>query len=485
MASPTESSNDVAFSLKIRIPSENPSAKPTYVTTKGDANNPPASELANFVLSVDLREGINSAAIYADIAIQDSAGLIQYLKGSETFEMKFTRGKDAAGYNLTAYNIDSRSRSGNSDVYIIQCVQTEFLVNEVRNVFGSSKVLFKKSSTAKGIIETLMKDYIYGKDKNGNQIKPKNMFIEDSKNTHQFVATNWRVFDTIYWLAKHSVRSGSSDSAAQNGFLFWQSRLGYHFKSVDKMIQEIKEQKYETVTNPQTGKARLYRYRYEPKKTNDETNDKFRIDSIVFPEDKNFLLALRNGSFAGFSVAFDPSEFSNSDLSPETFAPVTYTFGKTDGSNKKVINFWNKMEHLESVNPVDLFEDGVRAMVNYPRRIRYGMLPNRVFDKNTNKSKDKKQYSELAYLQAYEHIRMTTLKNIQLIVKIPGNLDLYPGYGIEIVIPETIDKGGVIPKDVKYGGRYLIAAVRHLYDNNSLVTELLLYKDSIKKSATK
>lgn len=480
MAAPTESSNDVAFSFKIRIPSEDINAKPRYVT-----NNEGASELANFVLAVDIREGINSSAIYADITIQDSANLIQYLKGSETFEIKFARGRDVAGYALTSYNIDSRSRSGNSEVYIIQCVQTEFLINEVRNVFGSSKVLFKKSSTAKGIIETLMKDYIYGKDKNGNQIKPKNMFIEDSKNTHQFVATNWRVFDTIYWLAKHSVRSGSSDSAAQNGFLFWQSRLGYHFKSVDKMIQEIKEQKYETKTNDQTGKARLYRYTYEPKKSNDETNDRFRIDSIVFPEDKNFLLALRNGSFAGFSVAFDINEFSNSDLSPETFAPVTYTFDKPDGSNKKVINFWNKMEHLESINPIDLFDAGVKAMVNYPKRIRYGMLPNRVFDKNTTKSKDKKQYSELAYLQAYEHIRMTTLKNIQLIVKIPGNLDLYPGYGIEIVIPETKPQGDRIEKDIKYGGRYMIAGVRHLYDNNTLVTELLLYKDSIKKSTAK
>ncbi|ARW56946.1 hypothetical protein [Synechococcus phage S-B64] len=469
MAIPAETSNDVDFSLRLVRNGE-------VVTNKEGAK-----ELADFVQAVTVHESISSSAIRADIVIQDSADLVSTLTGSEAWVMIFNMGNSEAVYNMRAYNIDSRSRSGNSEVYIVQCVSVEFLVNEVRNVFGSSKELFGKSVKAKAIVEKLLKDYIYGKDENGNQNKTKNFFIEDSKNNHEFVCTNWRTFDTIYWVAQKSLRPSSE---SQNGFLFWESRLGYHFKSIDTMIDEAKAQTYEQKTDPKSGKARLYKYTYEPKKSGDEGNDTFRIDSIVFPEDKNYLKVLRDGSFAGYSLAFDPNDFSNSKLEPSTFTPLIYTFkdsakAKKDFAGRDTINFWNKMSHLGGgKNPVDVYDESVKAMVNFPKRIRYSVLPNRIFDKPGSEKTDKKLYGELSYLQAYQHIRVTTLKNIQLLIKIPGNLDIYPGYGLEISIPQTKPKGDKIEKDRKYSGRYLVAGVRHLYDQKSVVTEVLLYRDS-------
>ncbi|QBQ74898.1 hypothetical protein RW110999_013 [Cyanophage S-RIM4] len=473
MAMSRETANDVDFSLKVyREISGN---KPKYLTAKNDGDAE-ASELADFVIALNVIESLSSSAIRAEITIQDSAGLVNHLKGGEFWRMTFKTGNTDATYDLVGYNISSRSRSGNSEVYIVECVSQDFLFNEVKNVFGSSKQLFQKKAKAKDVVTKLLKDKEYLKTS-------ANLHIEDSENTHEFMVPNWRIFDTIHWIAQKSIRPGTA-SSPQNGFLFWRSSLGYHFKSIDKMIDEANQQTFEQVTDPKSGKARLYRYTYEPKKSDDEGNDDFRIDNITFPEDKNYLLALRNGSFAGYSTAFDINVFSNSSINPNTFSPIVYTFDKKgidkSGKNPKVIDFWNKMSHIGGkVNPAIRFPDFVKQLVSRPKRIRFGALPNRIFDEK--KGKDKQQYSDLAYMQAYQHIRKTTLQNIQLLVKIPGNLDLYPGYGIDIVIPMTKPSEDQIVKDRQYSGKYIIAAVRHIYDTNSLVTECLLYRDALTK----
>lgn len=473
MAITRESANDVKFSLRLyRFDGE---GKQQPLTGK-NSDGSDASELADFVISLNIIESISASAIRAEITVQDSAGLIKSLRGGEVWKLKFETGNVDATYEMTSYNISSRSRSGNSEVYVVECVSQEFLYNEVSNVFGSSKKLFDEKAKAKDIVTSLLKKTI------GTR---KNIFAEDSDNSHEFVATNWRVFDTIHWLAQRCLRPGTSNSP-QNGYLFWESSLGYHFKSIDKMIEDANKQTYEQLTDEKTGKVRLYSYTYEPKRTEDEGNDDFRIDSITFPEDRNYLLALRNGSFAGYSTAFDINVFSNSEMDPKTFTPVIYTFDKKSvdpgGKNPKVIDFWNKMNHIGgTVNPATEFSPEIKKLVSRPKRIRYGALPNRIFDEK-NKTKDKKQYSQLAYMQAYQQLRKSTLQNIQLLVKIPGNLDLYPGYGINIVIPNTKPTEDRIDKDRKYSGKYIIAAVRHLYDTNSLVTEVLLYRDALKKT---
>lgn len=455
-----EASNDVAFKLKVLRDGK-------YLK-----NDQGAEDLQDFVMACTIMEGINLAAIQAEIVIQDSANLIDSLTGSETWEIRMEAGPDTAVYRLFAYNIDSRSRDGNADAYIIQCVSSEYLKNEVTNVFGASKVLFNKKTKAKDIVEKLLKDNEYIST-------AKNCFIENSKNDHEFIATNWRVFDLIYWIGQRSTREKSKSDNPQNGFLFWENRMGLHFKSIDGMITDINNQSFNDKTNAKGGKAKLYSYRYEAKNSDNEGSDRYRIDSITFPEDRNYLMALRNGAYAGYSLAFDPNVFTNSQLSAETFSPFTYASG---GKND---NMWKKMEHIGKnvINPVDSFDPVVKGLVTAPRRIRYSIHGNRIFDdkKKDDATSDKTQYGELSYFQAYQHLRVESLRNVQVLMKIPGNLDLFSGYGIEIDIPKTKPKGDKFQSNKKYKGRYMIAGIRHLYDGKSLTTEALLYKDAVNK----
>ena len=82
-------------------------------------------------------------------------------------------------------------------------------------------------------------------------------------------------------------------------------------------------------------------------------------------------------------------------------------------------------------------------------------------------------------MQAYQWMRIEAIKNIKLQVVVPGNLDLYAGYGIEIDIPTTARSGSTTKIDKRYSGRYLIAGVTHKIVNNNMATELLLLKDSV------
>ena len=442
-------------------------------------NSDGVSDLGEFVMAFTVEEAIDSPTIVGELVLQDSAGLANRLTGSERWQISIETGtrstveSSGSSYNLRAYNIDSRSRQGSAEGYIIQLVSYEFMINESLSLFGSSEVIFTDGLKANEIVESILRG-----NATGSAMTQKRLFAEETQNDQKFIACNWRPFDVIYFVANRSIRSSSAGDKSQNGFIFWENVMGYHFKSIDQIIADINAQGNND-SNPSEGTARMYTYSYQPKKAGDEDSDSYRIDSITYPEDRNFLQIMRNGSYAGFSTAFDPSKFSNSKLSVEnkqSQTPQVYD----------IEEFWNDMEHLDNVQcPVTTYDDDVKSIVKSKRRIRYTPLPNRLFDpkgQSSEQSANTQNLDELPFLDAYKHLRVSSFKSTRLIVNIPGNLDLYAGYGITINIPNTKASGSTVTKDLRYSGKYCIAAVKHRYSDSTLFTELLLYKDGVKTS---
>ena len=130
-------------------------------------------------------------------------------------------------------------------------------------------------------------------------------------------------------------------------------------------------------------------------------------------------------------------------------------------------------------NPVTLMDDEIQTIINKPKRVRYTMMPNQIFDPKYVDN-PQKNYNELVELQAYEYLRRETFKNIKLLITVPGNLDLYAGFGIIVKIPATFKAGNTPQMDRKYSGRYVIVGVRHhTGDGLKMKTELLLARDSM------
>ena len=151
--------------------------------------------------------------------------------------------------------ITSRTEDVGSQTFMVNGLSTDYLKNETVNVFGSSELIFEGKTKSEDIVSTLMKKYLK---------TTKNVFAEETVSQHSFIIPNWRPLDTIYWIAERSIRKSAKGNQLQNGFMFYENALGYNFKSIDNIIDDINNQ-YEEQTVERLDKRRLYRYSLAPK----------------------------------------------------------------------------------------------------------------------------------------------------------------------------------------------------------------------------
>ena len=222
----------------------------------------------------------------------------------------------------------------------------------------------------------------------------------------------------------------------------------------------------------------MYTYTYKPKNFTKEADDQYTIDTVTFPDEKSYLMGLRHGTWSGYSVGFDPVNIVKSRWGVSTdMKEEQYRYG--------VKKLWRKMSHIgksNAVNPVNQMDDEIKNIVDFPKRVRYTMLPNQIFDPKY-KNNPQSNYEELVELQAYQWMRIETLRNIRMFIAVPGNLDLYAGNGIKVEMPATKLAGDRPAPDKKYNGKWVIAGVNHsgVGSSSKMKTELFLCKDSVSK----
>tara|TARA_B100000131_G_scaffold186431_1_gene179452 strand:- start:34 stop:1527 length:1494 start_codon:yes stop_codon:yes gene_type:complete len=446
-----------------------------------------AWNFVEFLNGFSIIESITNSAIQASFVLTDSAGMSGVLTGSEQWKFLIKTDSIDRVYFFRTYEVVDRSRTNQlADIFIVNATSDEFLKNETVNVFGHSEVLFggrkdvtKKTSykqTESGTkAEAIVKRLLTNKDYIGS---PKKVYTDqnESINNHQFVSTNWRPFDLIYWLGQRTIRKGKGKTTFQNGYAFYENAFGYHFKSIDGMIDRANDQKYNKRTDFSKAEPELYKYTYRPKSTGGVETDPFNINAIVFPNERSYLMGLRHGSWAGYSIGFDPTTLGNSKVGTDVSQDIsndTYRY-----SNQEI---WKNMSHLgktKDLNPIKLMDKGVQNLLDYPKRVRYTALPNQVFDKKFANN-PQKNYEQLVELQAYQYLRLESLKSIQLSITVPGNLDLYAGAAVDVELPSGEQIGEETVVDRKYSGRYLIAGVEHESTGETFSTKLFLCKDSL------
>ena len=438
-----------------------------------------------FLKGFDILESITGAAMQARFILEDAGGFFYSLSGSELIRLTVKSPVVDRTYNFRAYGIVDRVRTPeNTDIFMINATSDEFIKNEIINIFGHSDVIFKKGRKAEDIIKTLMKDKKYIGS-------PKDLFFDKggTLNNHTFVCPNWRPLDLIYWISQRTIRKSQKGGTLQNGFAFYENSMGYHFRSIDGMVDDANKQgkavKDSKVTdfksisgaNWNAEKIRTYKYKFIPKSAGDQEADRWGIEGMSFPDDKSFLMGLRHGSWSGYSIGFDPTTLGNSKMGADQSKDIS-----NDTYRYNLSAMWNKMSHIggssKQVNPQILMDSGIKKMLSYPKRVRYTALPNQVFDPKFKKN-PQKNYEQLVELQAYQWMRIESIKAIKLQIKVPGNLDLHAGCAIDIDMPATYKLGDSTPVDKKYSGRYIIAGVTHECTGLTLKTTLLLMKDSI------
>ena len=124
--------------------------------------------------------------------------------------------------------------------------------------------------------------------------------IEDTANSYGFFGNYWRPFKAIYWLARRSMAKGGGDRA---GFLFWQTRSGYKFKSIDTIAANAKNNVVQS---------------FEQREYVDEGGDadNFKILSPFMEYNQNIIQKLRTGGYGDMTRFFNPYTL------PQTILPT-------------------------------------------------------------------------------------------------------------------------------------------------------------------
>ena len=433
--------------------------------------------IEDYVEELTIMESINSMTVEMELVINDFGGMFNYLTGTELFKVEISTTNSDKTYFMRANGVESRVVDGKgAEQYIIRCYSEEYLRNEGKNIFGHTAVLFNDNTEASNIVKTLMKDQRYLNS-------TKRIYAEESLNFHSAVIPSWRPFDLIAFLCQRSYRKNKPLTADkfQGGFQFFESGLGYHFTSIDKMIEDVRNTKVGTNTDPNTGRTAMYEYSLVPKGMSGGIaqgggDDYFALEGFSVVEEGNLFRRMRDGLFSGYSIGFDPVSIKSSQVGLSSDLP-------TSAFQYHVADMWNNMEHLDTKrggNPTVVVDNGIKSFVDTPRRVRYNVIPNNIFDTRSNVNT--LNYSQISLLDTYDYVRRSTLKNMIAKAKMSGNLDLYAGKGVKIKIPQSQQADntkGIRDNDPQYSGKYLIAAVTHTVKGDEMTTLLELRRDSI------
>ena len=314
----------------------------------------------------------------------------------------------------------------------LEFVSQETIINE------TSRLNKKFTGNISQIVEDILT-----KDKKGILTKKKvfgpktettnyDFTIEEDRttNSYSFVGNLKRPFDTIQWLCPKSQASNQSF-----GFLFFENLDGYHFRSIESLLDQESLPPYFYTDSPFDSEDRPIILQNKVESTND------------------IGLNCRLGMYANKTIYID---IENQEASVDDFS----------------------IEQLKLRKPPKLME----GLEKHPTRLMLRVDDVGVAQVGAAKSETVPK-SELAKYQNKSYIRNNLLFSQCLRISIPLNTTLRVGLILEIKLP--VKKGDGKTETGTYGtdktndpsGRYLIAELRHLIGREKAETQLKLIRD--------
>tara|TARA_B100000902_G_scaffold77010_1_gene81771 strand:- start:270 stop:1781 length:1512 start_codon:yes stop_codon:yes gene_type:complete len=460
----------------------------TIVDEKGGDDE--TFDITDLVLQFSYHESIESAFLRCDISILDSVDFNSLLKGGEKVRIKMTTAtafnKEPLDTTMVVYKIGSISKTERGQMYILHCISPEMYHdegNKVFKAFGPGEGTLQHDCIPKLICEKWLKA------KGGKKLRKDNF---ENHSQYTFVACSWKPSDTIAFLSDKVTRlSESKADKKQSGFLFWENRNGFNFRSIDSLAKGEGEQNG------------IYTYSYV-QQAQQGVNPMYSIESVTYPDKANHLANMRMGTYKtaaiGISLpsqkdSFAPPSGSKEEAENEEATNVTADSGTGMGTapggtinETRVLTFkqvFAKADTIEKYPPfaVPDFFDIDKAQ---PTRMKIRALPgmkNQTSVANPNNGTNP-DVDSMAVAQ-YAAARYNLLKAIKLTITIPGNTALAAGGMVKVVIPASQEDGENVKQDLQFSGKYLVAALTHVYRRTGITTKLFLIRDSKPKGTKK
>ena len=423
-------------------------------------------DLKSGAVSIDYYEDIFSPTITAKIRVINTGDSIigektdklqsiyngLPLRGGERVRMKvLDRGDGKKGLDfastpskyLYVSSITDVISESKTESFLLNLVSREAITNE------TTRVIRKYTGTIDQSVSKILKDVLqttkFDKEKN----------IEKSQNKYPFIGNSKKPFTTLIWLASKAVPvkvpqlNSKSSGDVTAGFVFYQTKDGFKFKSIDGLMKQEPKNK----NTP---------YYYTEVNVNEtETNNDFKILNYFTDKNQNLIEKLRVGAYSSETIFFNP-------LTGEVTPP-----GKRKFQFKK---YQNEIENLGSKGKISLpkmNENSNESLGDTPTRIITGVLSIGTADSSVSKELN---YDPGTY-QAQSIMRYNLLLTQSISMMVACNTNLSAGDVIDCRFPK-ISSGDENEIDTEVSGSYIIKELCHHFEPNSSYTSLKLVRDN-------
>lgn len=406
-----------------------------------------AVDITNSLLFFDYYEDILSPCVTAIAEIMNSSSLFNILpiRGGESVIIDVSTAFGdfvlSDNYSMYVYKVSGLNAEKSNEIFTLHMVSREGLTNE------TVRCQRKYQGNLKNTVTTILKDVLLT-----DKYKEDN--IEVTSNNYSFIGNNKKPFHTLTWLGPKAVPatttvSGTSgggqtgEAKGTAGFLFYENKEGFNFRSIDSLVSPTQ------IQIGSTNRENIPSYFYTQVIENNKIANEFKILNYNFEKNSDLMKSLRVGTYANKTYFYDL--YTNKlDL---------YTYKLQDQIN-------NKLGNQDKLAVSKEFGESItRIMVRTSDR---GAL-----NSDGTAGDAKRNGADMA--MSYSRYNILFGQALNMIV--PCNITLKVGDIIYSEFPR-IDNSNVAKADEEQSGYYLIKELRHHFEGGQMITSLRLIRDS-------
>lgn len=404
-------------------------------------------DISNSIMCFDYFEDIISPCVTAIAQIINNASLFNILpiRGGEKISLNLST---ASGdfeldneFSLYVNKVTGLDAQHSNESFTLHMISREGLTNE------TSRCERKYSGNVKNTVISILKDVLVTEKYTEDN-------IEATSNEYSFISNNRKPFHILTWLGPKSVpitsqKSGTSgeyeNAQAQGtaGFLFYENKNGFNFRSMDTLVSRTKYQ----IGSSDVDDIITYTYTQVIEKNNAANETK--ILNYGYEKNSDLLKALRVGTYANKTYFYD-----------------LYT-------NKLDIYKYELKSQIKNKLGT---EDKIAISEEFGSSISRVMV--RISDRGSlNSAGDVSIVDKSGADMSMSISRYNLLFSQALNMAVPCNIQLYVGLIINCQFFE-ISISNKLEVDSKQSGLYLIKELRHHFELGQMVTYLRLIRDS-------
>ena len=369
--------------------------------------------------------------------------------------------KEDYSYEFRVWRVSNRTSTDRKQIYTLNLISVEGLINE------GMRVNTIQTGTPTEIVSKLLKEKL--------GVSPSQIFAQESEGRIKMLPAKKSPYAVIRSLQSKTVAkkapsvktskpgvaassstttsdvgAGAQKAKGTAGFLFFQTRKGFVFKSIDDLSS--------IDSAPSVGEN----YIWSPGKTtgNDST---YKIQEVIFGQEIDMMKKLREGTYSSIVHYLD--------INTGKYEEFVYSLKDT----------WDDMVHMGSQTKLPV---GQASLSEYPSRVMSTLVNNECWYSGTEVATEKSEYLDRQKDYLSQGIsRLGLMFNQVLTISITGHLELSAGDKIEVRIPDQKaeqkrEEGEVW--DQEHSGTYLIKKLNHQFDipGQNVYTVLELIRDS-------